>query len=101
MNKTNHDRPLGERLHHGRPVTLSREGPPPWRTPRWIVLGFLMSSFAWAPIIAMSFTAAPTTLLAVAYIGGLVLYGCALLIVLLNAVNPATVLAAGIGRRCC
>lgn len=101
MNTTNHDRFLGQPVHHELPVTLSREGlhpAAPWRRPRWIVLGFLMACFAWAPIIAMSFTAPPTTLLAVAYIGGLVLYGFALLIVLLDAIKPVTVLAAGIRK---
>lgn len=101
MNTTNHDRFLGQLLHHELPVALSREGlhsAAPWRRPRWIVLGFLMACFGWAPIIAMSFTAPPTTLLAVAYIGGLVLYGVALLIVLLRAIEPATGFAAGIWK---
>ncbi len=101
MSKTNDERVLGQRLRRDLPMALSREGlppTPPWRSPRWIVLGFLMASFAWAPIIAMSFTVPPTTPLAVAYIGGLVLYGFALLMVLLDAINPATVLAARIRK---
>ncbi|PWJ02216.1 hypothetical protein DKG34_39890 [Streptomyces sp. NWU49] len=101
MSQTNHERILGQRPHHYLPMALNREGLPPalpWRSPRWIVLGFLMASFAWSPIVAMSFTAPPTTPLAVAYIGGLVLYGSALLIVLLDALNPATVLAADIRK---
>ena len=61
----------------------------PRRTPRWIVLGFLLASFAWAPIIAMSFTEPPTPLLTVAFVGGLALLGLALLLVLLDAVAPA------------
>ncbi len=69
-----------------------------WRTPRWIVLGFLMAGFAWAPIIAMSFTAPPTATLTAAFIGGLVLFGFAVLLVLLEAVNPVFVLAAAIRK---
>lgn len=61
----------------------------PRRTPRWIVLGFLLASFAWAPIIAMSFTEPPTPLRTVAFVGALVLLGLALLLVLLDAVAPA------------
>ncbi|WP_431818618.1 sensor histidine kinase [Gordonia jacobaea] len=71
---------------------------PPWRSPRWIVLGFLMTSFGWAPMMAMSSTAPPTAPLAVAYGAGLILYGFALLTVLRNAVEPAPVLAAGIQK---
>ena len=59
------------------------------RTPRWIVLAFLLASFAWAPIIALSFTAPPTPLLTVAFVGGLVLLGLALLLVLLDVVALA------------
>lgn len=66
----------------------------PRRTPRWIVLGFLLASFAWAPIIAMSFTAPPTPVLTAAFVGGLVLLGLALLAVLLDVVDPVSAPAA-------
>ncbi|MEV0430429.1 histidine kinase [Micromonospora sp. NPDC050495] len=65
-------------------------------SPRWIVLGFLMASFAWAPIIAMSFTAPPTVSLTAVFVGGLAVFGFALLLVLVDAVDPGCVPAAGI-----
>lgn len=82
-------------------MSLNRQGLPPSQTPRsprWIVLGFLMACFVWAPIIAMSFTEPPTVLFTAAFAGGLVLFGFALMRVLLDAVHPGFVLAAGLRK---
>ncbi|MFE6234115.1 sensor histidine kinase [Cellulosimicrobium sp. NPDC057862] len=62
----------------------------PGRTPRWIVLAFLLASFVWAPVIAVSFTEPPTPLLAAVFLGGLALLGSALLLVLLDVVTPTS-----------
>lgn len=90
MSTTDEERILGRRPHDDRVATPSQEVPssPRWRNPRWVVLGFLLASFVWGPIIAVSFTAPPTTALTVAYAGGVVLYGFVLLIVLLDAIDP-------------
>lgn len=67
-----------------------RQGTPePTWNPRWIVLGFLTVAFAWGPIIAMSFTTPPTPLLTALFAGGLLLFGWAVLRVLIPATDPA------------
>lgn len=71
-----------------------REREQTWN-PRWIVLGFLTVTFAWGPIIAMSFTAPPTPLLAAAFAGGLLVFGWAVLRVLVPAADASGVSEAG------
>ncbi|TWD73158.1 two-component system sensor histidine kinase DesK [Kribbella amoyensis] len=57
-------------------------------SPRLVVLGLLLISYAWALVFPLRLTQPPTTVLSTAYVVGLALFGAALTLVLVAAVTP-------------
>src|SRR5918998_1080167 len=57
-------------------------------SPRLVVLGTLLASYAWALVIPLRLTRPPSALLTVVYVIGLALFGGALALVLRAAVSP-------------
>ncbi|MGH3465659.1 MAG: sensor histidine kinase [Kribbellaceae bacterium] len=57
-------------------------------SPRLVVLGVLLVSYAWALVFPLRLARPPSTGLAIVYVAGLALYGAALALVLRAAVSP-------------
>lgn len=57
-------------------------------SPRLVVFGVLLASYAWAVVFPLRLSRPPSALLAAAYVAGLALFGVALALVLRAAVSP-------------